>query len=209
MGGKNPEQVKKVIDEVVIAKETGAPEWFQPLVNKILREGKDTDITYSERQIGKVMETPSGKVDVIYKMDTGDIELSFVGDKTALGEQVDLVYKPGQVIEEGKYAGKKEGDEFIASETVPESYVTGYKDDVDWNIDIGSRETENVGELASDLSELKTFATGQKPNMKEIVEGIKKNKERIQMDENPADWLVDKYGDYPYASGGLARLLGE
>ena len=155
------------------------------------------------------MNTPNGKVDVIYKMDTGDIELSFVGNKTALGEQVDLVYKPGQVIEEGKYAGKKEGDEFIASETVPESYVTGYKDDVDWNIDIGSRETENVGELASDLSELKTFATGQKPNMKEIVEGIKKNKERIQMDENPADWLVDKYGDYPYASGGLARLLGE
>ena len=210
LGGKSAPAVQKVIDDVVINNKTGAPDWFQPLVTKILREGTDTPgLAYGERQITKSMNTPNGKVDVIYKMDTGDIELSFVGDKTALGEQVDLVYKPGQVIEEGKYAGKKEGDEFIASETVPESYVTGYKDDVDWNIDIGSRETENVGELASDLSELKTFATGQKPNMKEIVEGIKKNKERIQMDENPADWLVDKYGDYPYASGGLARLLGE
>ena len=210
MGGKNPEQVKKVIDEVVIAKETGAPDWFQPLVNKILREGKDANLTYGERQIGKTMDTPSGKVDVVYKLDTGDVELSFVGKNTAFGEQVDLVYKPGQVIEEGKYAGKKEGDQFIASETVPESHVTGGKDDVDWDIDIGSRETENVGELASDLSELKTFATGEKQTIKEIVEGIKKKKERVKMEEDPGQWLTDTYGDYdPYASGGLARLLGE
>ena len=163
MGGKNADEVKKVIDEVVIAKETGAPDWFQPLVNKILREGKEANLTYGERQIGKTMDTPSGQVDLVYKMDTGDIELSFVGKNTALGEQVDLVYKPGQVIEEGKYAGKKEGDEFIASETVPESHMSGPDD---WSIDAGAFETGNVGELASDLSELKTFATGEKATIK-------------------------------------------
>ena len=155
MGGKNPEQVKKVIDEVVIAKETGAPEWFQPLVNKILREGKDTDITYSERQIGKVMETPSGKVDVIYKMDTGEVELSFVGKNTALGEQVDLIYKPGQADEMTK--GAKPADEFISAETFPEGHMHGPDD---YSIDIGSFESSNVGDLSSDLTELKTFATG-------------------------------------------------
>ena len=100
-------------------------------------------------------------------------------------------------------------DEFKAMETVHESHVTGGKDDVDWNIDIGSRETENVGELASDLSELKTFATGKQPSIREILDGIKKKKERVKMEENPGEWLVDNYGDYPYASGGLARLLGE
>ena len=207
MGGKNAEEVKKVIDEVVIAKETGAPDWFQPLVNKILREGKDANLTYGERQIGKVMDTPSGKVDVVYKMDTGEVELSFVGNNTALGEQVDLVYKPGQVIEEGKYAGQKEGDEFIAMETVPEGSMHGPDD---YSIDIGSREADNVGDLSSDLSELKTFATGEKPTMREIVEGIKKRKERVKMEEDPGQWLTDVHGDYdPYASGGLARLLGE
>jgi hypothetical protein len=140
-------------------------------------------------------------------MDTGDVELSFVGKNTALGEQVDLVYKPGQVIEEGKFAGKKEGDEFIASETVPESHMSGPDD---WSIDAGAFETGNVGELASDLSELKTFATGEKATIKEIAEGIKKKKTRETMEKDPGQYLVDKYGDYdPYASGGLAGLIGE
>ena len=80
----------------------------------------------------------------------------------------------------------------------------------DYSIDIGSREADNVGDLSSDLSELKTFATGEKPTMREIVEGIKKRKERVKMEEDPGQWLTDVHGDYdPYASGGLARLLGE
>ncbi len=206
MGGKNADEVKKVIDEVVIAKETGAPEWFQPLVNKILKEGKTVEnITYGERQIGKVMDTPSGKVDVVYKLDTGEVELSFIGDKTALGEQVDLVYKPGLVDETTK--GKKPPDQFIASESVPESHVTGPDD---WSIDMGVNQTENVGDLTSDLTELKTFATGEKATIKEIVEGIKKKKVRETMDKDPGQYLTDVHGDYdPYASGGLAGMLGE
>ena len=46
--------------------------------------------------------------------------------------------------------------------------------------------------------------------MKEIVEGIKKKKVRETMEKDPGQYLTDVYGDYdPYASGGLARLLGE
>ena len=188
----------------MVNNQSGAPTWFQPLVNKILREGKDANITYGERQIGKTMDTPSGKVDVVYKLDSGEVELSFVGDKTALGEQVDLVYKPG-VVDEGTKG--KPADEFIASETVPESHLSGPDD---WNIDAGVYETGNVGELSSDLTELKTLATGEKATTKEIVEGIKKKKERVKMEEDPGQYLLDKYGDYdPYASGGLAGMLGE
>jgi hypothetical protein len=210
LGGKSAPEVKKVIDEVVVNNKSGAPEWFQPLINKILREGKDANITYGERQIGKVMDTPSGKVDVVYKMDTGEVELSFVGKDTALGEQVDLVYKPGQVIEEGKFAGKKEGDEFIASESVPEGNVSSFGKDVDYSIDVGVKEADNVGELASDLSELKTFATGEKQTIKEIVEGIKKKKTRAKMEKDQGiDYITETQGDIPYASGGLAGMLGE
>ena len=208
LGGKNPEQVKKVIDEVVIAKETGAPEWFQPLINKILREGKEKPgLSYAERQVTRTMDTPNGQVDVIYKLDTGEVELSFVGDKTALGESVDLVYKPGEIIEEGKSAGKKTMDEFTASESVPEGIRTGVDD---YSIELGFKETDNVGELASDLSELKTFATGEKQTMKEIVESIKKKKTRTKMETDQGiDYIIDTQGDVPYASGGLAKLLGE
>ena len=151
------------------------------------------------------MDTPSGKVDVVYKLDTGEVELSFIGDKTALGEQVDLVYKPGLVDETTK--GKKPPDQFTASESVPESHVSGPDD---WSIDMGVNQTENVGDLTSDLTELKTFATGEKATIKEIVEGIKKKKVRETMDKDPGRYLTDVHGDYdPYASGGLAGMLGE
>ncbi len=208
LGGKSAPEVKKVIDEVVVNNQSGAPEWFQPLVNKILREGKDANITYGERQIGKTMDTPSGKVDVVYKLDSGEVELSFVGDKTALGEQVDLVYKPGRgMADEGN---PKPADEFTAAESVPEGRAYSFGEDVDFTIDIGVKEADNVGELASDLSELKTFATGEKQTIKEIVEGIKKKKTRAKMEKDQGiDYITETQGDYPYASGGIAGMLGE
>ena len=46
--------------------------------------------------------------------------------------------------------------------------------------------------------------------MKEIVESIKKKKTRTKMEKNQGiDYITDTQGDYPYASGGLAKLLGE
>ena len=75
---------------------------------------------------------------------------------------------------------------------------------------MGVNQTENVGDLTSDLTELKTFATGEKATIKEIVEGIKKKKVRETMDKDPGRYLTDVHGDYdPYASGGLAGMLGE
>ena len=102
--------------------------------------------------------------------------------------------------------GKKEGDEFIASETVPEGHMHGPDD---YSIDVGAYETGNVGDLASDLTELKTFATGEKQTIKEIVDGIKKKKTRAKMEGSGMDYITETQGDYPYASGGLAGMLGE
>ena len=206
LGGKSAPEVKKVIDEVVVNNKSGAPSWFQPLVNKILREGEDAPgLAYGERQVTKTMDTPSGNVDVVYKLDTGEVELSFVGKDTALGEQVDLVYKPGMADEMTK--GAKPADEFTAAESVPEAQRSGPDD---WSIDIGSNESSNVQNLASDLSELKTLATGEKQTIKEIVEGIKKKKTRAKMETDQGiDYITETQGDYPYASGGLAGIRGE
>ena len=153
------------------------------------------------------MDTPSGKVDVVYKLDSGEVELSFVGKDTALGEKVDLVYKPGQADEMTK--GAKPADEFTAYESVPEGNVSSFGEDVDFTIDVGVKEADNVGELASDLSELKTLATGEKQTINEIVEGIKKKKTRAKMEGSGIDYITETQGDYPYASGGLAGMLGE
>ena len=172
LGGKSAPEVKKVIDEVVVNNKSGAPEWFQPLVNKILREGEDAPgLAYGERQVTKTMDTPSGNVDVVYKLDTGEVELSFVGKDTALGEQVDLVYKPGMADEMTK--GKKPADEFIASESVPEGRQVGPDD---FDIEMGVNESSNVENLASDLSELKTFATGENKLLKKLSKELKRKK---------------------------------
>jgi len=105
--------------------------------------------------------------------------------------------------------GAKPADEFTAYESVPEGNVSSFGEDVDFTIDVGVKEADNVGELASDLSELKTLATGEKQTINEIVEGIKKKKTRAKMEGSGIDYITETQGDYPYASGGLAGMLGE
>jgi hypothetical protein len=76
----------------------------------------------------------------------------------------------------------------------------------------------SIKDLDSDVSKLKAYATGEKPTMKELVQNIKR-KERaknITFDqEAQMDAVIRRQGEYdgPYdddfASGGIARMLGE
>ena len=100
------------------AEGSGAPAWFEGMVNKVLADG--VDITKKaatmDGQTVKSLDTPTGKVDVTIDR-TGNIDVNYMGDNTALGEGVDMRYVVGQADEMTKV---KPFDEFEAVESIPE-----------------------------------------------------------------------------------------
>ena len=86
----------------------------------------------------------------------------------------------------------------------------------------GENLVNSVDELMSDTSKLKIIAKGDaKPTLKEFVESKKKKDAAKSLNENPieqAEYIETKYGPGPepdfddienFASGGIARMLGE
>ena len=100
------------------AEGSGAPAWFEGMVNKVLADG--VDITKKaatmDGQTVKSLDTPTGKVDVTIDR-TGNIDVNYMGDNTAMGEGVDMRYVVGQADEGTK--GVKPADEFEAVESIP------------------------------------------------------------------------------------------
>ena len=110
----------KVAPKLFTAAEgSGAPAWFEGMVNKVLADG--VDITKKaatmDGQVVKSLDTPTGKVDVTIDR-TGNIDVNYMGDNTAMGEGVDMRYVVGQADEGTK--GVKPFDEFEAVETIPQ-----------------------------------------------------------------------------------------
>ena len=92
-----------------------------------------------------------------------------------------------------------------------------FPDDVEIDVDeVGGM---SIRDLDSDVSKLKEYATGQKPTMKELVQNIKRQKRASDITDDidgaASDAVVRRQGDYDpsdyddFASGGIARLLGE
>jgi len=151
------------------AEGSGAPAWFEGMVNKVLADG--VDITKKaatmDGQTVKSLDTPTGKVDVTIDR-TGNIDVNYMGDNTALGEGVDMRYVVGQADETTKV---KPGDDFEAIENIPEGQMTGPDD---YNVEFAENATSDVSGLYSDTSELAELG-GQKPLIKDISNSIKKN----------------------------------
>ena len=98
------------------------------------------------------------------------------------------------MIEEGKMKGQKTPDEFVVEEA---EFTGGHPE----NVKFEESSFEIYGDHGSDFSELEEFATG------------KVTKEsKAQKHVREADWddVIDP-SDPPddYASGGIARMLGE
>ena len=128
-----------------------------------------------------------------------------------------MQFKPGMADE--TTGAKKPADKFDAVETEPR-FVGGPEDaDIEFTGESGG---PGIDYIASDVTNLKTFATGKGPTVKEIVKS-KKRKELVKKvnndDYEAAEYLGGKYGDGPepdfpddydgFASGGIARMLGE
>jgi hypothetical protein len=87
---------KKAVDEFFASGTSGAPTWFEPLVNKALREGLDITekAAVKDGQIVKSLDTPTGKVDVTYDTRTGAVDVDYMGGDTAMGEGLQMRYAP-------------------------------------------------------------------------------------------------------------------
>src|SRR5210317_1976409 len=218
-----PAKVAKTVSKVPLVKTppvTGKPEWFDALVNKVILEGDDVtkNLATKDREIIHTKKlNDKESVTVTQDLDDGAIRVEYDSPDNMGQEPVMMQFKPGMADE--TTGGKKPADKFDVVETEPQ-YVGGPEDaDIDF---IGESGGPGIDYIASDVTNLKTFATGKGPTMKEIVKS-KKRKELVGKVNNDnyeaAEYLGGKYGDAPepdfpddysgYASGGLAYLLGE
>ena len=193
----------------------GKPEWFDNLVNKVILEGDDVTkkLSVQDRQVVHSLKIDDMDDVTVYRnLDDGQIRVSYDSPNN-MGEQpVELVFKPGMADETTK---GKPADEFYAVEAEPRGVRTG-PDDYEIEFD-GENLASNVDELISDTSKLKQIATNKKPTLKEFVQSKNKKDQTRTLNEDQleqAEYLETKYGPGPegpeeFASGGIARMLGE
>ena len=193
----------------------GKPEWFDNLVNKVILEGDDVTkkLSVQDRQVVHSLKIDDMDDVTVYRnLDDGQIRVSYDSPNN-MGEQpVEVVFKPGMADETTK--GKR-ADEFYAVEAEPRGVRTG-PDDYEIEFD-GENLASNVDELISDTSKLKQIATNKKPTMQEFVTSKNKKDQTRTLNEDQleqAEYLETKYGPGPespeeFASGGIARMLGE
>ena len=211
-------KVGKTMKEVPMIKTddvAGKPEWFDALVNKVIREGDDVTKKFAtgERQSIHQKTLDDGSVvRVTEDVDDGAVRVEYESEKNVFGDDVMLQYKK-PLPDEGD---PRPSARFDVAESGPVGRVVG-PDDVEINVDeVGGT---SIRDLDSDVSKLKEYATGQKPTMKELVQNIKRQKRASDITDDidgaASDAVVRRQGDYDpsdyddFASGGIARLLGE
>ena len=194
---------------------------------------------YKERmQVNTKQISPTEEVTVYRDLDDGSVRINYgakmridetkpyergnIGRTSNDPDQVDLIVREGVDIEpsivsgpmKGK-AGRKTESSFEASEAEPRS--VGGPEDADIEFD-GIREVDNVDDLMQDVSTLEEFGTGKKLTGDKAAKAKKKREDYQRFTEDQmeqAEYLETKYGPYDdsamddFASGGIARMLGE
>ena len=212
-----PLKVGKTVTKVPIIKTAdvaGKPEWFDQLVNKVILEGDDftKKLATGERQVVHVKKLDEDTtVSVTQDMDNGVVRVEYDSPANTFEDTVQLQYKK-PLPDEGS---PNPAAEFEVAESGPVGRVQG-PDDFDLDVDeVGGT---SIRDLDSDVSKLKEYATGEKPSMKELVKNIERRKRARQITEDPeaqSDAIIRRQGDYDpsdyddFASGGIARMLGE
>ena len=190
LGKSSTKAIPKIVE---IGKGSGVPDWFEPMVNKVLADGLDVTKGNAvvDGQVVKRIDTPNGQVDVYHNERSGEIDVEYASEShAALGDSVHLNYKPGwSMADEGN---PSPADEFLASENIPEGRQTGPDD---YSIEMGENTVDEVGGLFSDTSELEKLG-GKNINMREILKNIEKKKKLKQMNEDSGQFVTDVQGDY-------------
>jgi len=213
----------KTVNKVPIIKTgdvPGKPEWFDALVNKVILEGDDVTKKFAtkEREIVH-MKKIDDETSVMVTQDLNDGSIMVDVDdpiRNVMGEgagletdtKVQMMLKKGQADETTKGTPP---DEFSFTENDMRNYMDGPDD---YTTEFTENTVDKMKDLTSDLGKIKSYATGEGPTMKQIVES-KKRKDMVKFAEKkPAEYAADRgpdidTKDYDYASGGIARMLGE
>ena len=193
-----------------LPKVQGMPEWFTPLVNKIMKEGTDISPKVSrveDMTTVKKLEIPSetGKPEIITLTEnkvTGEISIDANISGGAADSSFELNYRPPKSdinLETGKEI-KSPGDfSVIENRPRPTREPGDYEFDYD-NFDIDS--------AYSDVERLEKIATGKIKDVKKIEQRAAGRK---VLENSPYEDIMNRYpdpdmGDYDYANGGLASF---
>ena len=200
----------------------GKPEWFDALVNKVIIEGDDVTKRFAtgERQSIHQKTLDDGSVvRVTEDVDDGAVRVEYESEQNTFADTVQMQYKK-PLPDEGD---PRPVGEFTTAESGPVGRSVGPDD---YDIDVDEVGGTSIRDLDSDVSKLKEYATGKKLTMKEIVEA-KKRKDRAKLisedmeaqsdavirrqgDADDSFYSGSDYGDVDdFASGGIARMLGE
>ena len=193
----------------------GKPEWFDQLVNKVIVEGDDVTKRFAtgERQSIHQKTLDDGSVvRVTEDIDDGAVRVEYQSEKNVFGDDVQLQYKK-PLPDEGDPRPKAE---FTTAESGPVGRGGRSPDGDDYEIDVDEVGGTSIKDLDSDVSKLKEYATGKGPTMKEFIQNKKRQDKAKAITEDPeaqSDAVIARQGealDYDdYASGGIARMLGE
>jgi len=217
-----PIKLAKGVKNVPIIKTenvAGKPEWFDALVNKVIIEGDEVTKRFAtgERQSIHQKTLDNGSVvRVTEDVDDGAVRVEYESVDNVYEDPVQLQYKK-PLPDEG---APDPAAEFTTAETGPVGRADGPDD---YSIDIEEVGGTSISDLTSDVSKLKEYATGKKPTMKEFIQN-KKRKDRAkgisEGGENEMDEVIRRQGEFieadlvdldspEFASGGIARMLGE
>ena len=217
-----PLKVGKKVTQVPIIKTdnvAGKPEWFDQLVNKVILEGDDMTKQFATKEREIVHATKIGKDDyvrVTQDLDEGSVRVEYESLDNMYEDPVQLRYKKPNPDE----GDPRPSAEFDVAESGPVGRADGPDD---YSIDIDEVGGTSISDLTSDVSKLKQYATGQKPTIKEMMQ-IKRRKDKARRitegGEAEMDAVIERQGEFiendlvdldppDFASGGIARMLGE
>ena len=196
----------------------GKPEWFDQLVNKVIVEGDDVTKKFAtgERQSIHQKTLDDGSVvRVTEDVDDGAVRVEYQSEKNVFGDDVQLQYRKPKPDE----GDPRPTAEFTTAESGPVGRGGRSPDGDDFEIDVDEVGGTSIRDLDSDVSKLKEYATGKKPTMTEIVQNKKRRDKAKAITEDPeaqSDAVIRRQGemldvdpDPDFASGGIARMLGE
>jgi len=209
-----PVKIGKTVSKVPVIKTApveGKPEWFDSLVNKVIVEGDDVTkrfATADRQSIHQKTLDDGSVVRVTEDIDEGAVRVEYESSENVFGDPVQMEYKKPLPDE----ATPDPRAEFTTAESGPVGRASGPDD---YDIDVDEVGGTSISDLDSDVSKLKEYATGKKPTIKEMMlNKRRKDRARAISEESDAqtEAVIRRQGDLvddDFASGGIARMLGE